>query len=321
MNAQSANAGGTICVLGGTGFLGSQVVAHLAAAGHRLRLPTRDPARARHLTVLPNARLLWADVHDPDTLARLVAGCDRVINLVGILNEAGYDGSGFRHAHAELTAKLVRACETAGVPKLVQVSALNANVNGPSHYLRSKGQAEAAIASAQSLRWTILQPSVIFGPGDSFLNRFAGLLGQLPLALPLACPNARFAPVHRDDVVAAVALAVRDGATDGRTYELCGPEIYTLRELVQMIAAATGRRRWVVGLPDWVARLQARIMERLPGKIFTLDNYRSLGVPSVCRSNGCAELGIVPRSLQLNLTACLGLRPPPADNSPPAPAH
>jgi len=207
MNAQSANAGGTICVLGGTGFLGSQVVAHLAAAGHRLRLPTRDPARARHLTVLPNARLLWADVHDPDTLARLVAGCDRVINLVGILNEAGYDGSGFRHAHAELTAKLVRACETAGVPKLVQVSALNANVNGPSHYLRSKGQAEAAIASAQSLRWTILQPSVIFGPGDSFLNRFAGLLGQLPLALPLACPNARFAPVHRDDVVAAVALA------------------------------------------------------------------------------------------------------------------
>lgn len=321
MTAPSPTAGGTLCVLGGTGFVGSRVVARLAAVGYRLRLPTRDPIRARHLAVLPNARLLRADVHDPGTLARLVAGCDGVVNLVGILNEAGFDGSGFQHAHAELAAKLVRACDTAGVPKLVQVSALHANVNGPSHYLRSKGQAEASITSAQSLRWTILQPSVIFGPGDSFLNRFAGLLGQLPLALPLACPGSRFAPVHIDDVVNAVAKALCDGATDGRTYELCGPEIYTLRELVQMIATATGKRRWIIGLPDWAARLQARVMERLPGKIFTMDNYRSLGVPSVCRTNGCTELGITPRSLQLNLAASLGLSPPSEHNSPPALAN
>ncbi len=118
-----------------------------------------------------------------------------------------------------------------------------------------------------------------------------------------------------------MARSLRDGATDGRTYELCGPEIYTLRELVQMIAAATGRRRWIIGLPDWAARLQARIMERLPGKIFTMDNYRSLGVPSLCRSDGCAELGIAPRSLQVNLAASLGLSPPSAHNSPPAPAN
>lgn len=320
MTASSPTAGGTLCVLGGTGFVGARVVAHLAAAGYRLRLPTRNPVNARHLTVLPNARLLRADVHDPDTLARLVAGCDGVVNLVGILNEAGDDGSGFRHAHAELAAKLVRACEAADVPKLVQISALHADVNGPSHYLRSKGLAEASITSAQSLRWTILQPSVIYGPGDSFLNRFAGLLGQLPLALPLACPGSRFAPVHIDDVVAAVERALHDGTTDARTYELCGPEIYTLRELVQMIAVATGRRRWIIGLPDWAARLQARVMERLPGKMFTMDNYRSLGVPSVCRSNGCAELGIAPRSLRLNLAASLGVSPP-AENTPGALAN
>lgn len=321
MTASSPRTGGTLCVLGGTGFVGSRVVAHLAARGYQLRLPTRDPVRARHLAILPSARLVRADVHNPDTLARLLNRCDAVVNLVGILNEAGYDGSGFQHAHAELTAKLVRACEAAGVPKLVQVSALQADVNGPSHYLRSKGEAEASITGAQTLRWTILQPSVIYGPGDAFLNRFAALLGQLPLALPLACPNARFAPVHVDDVVTAVARSLRDGATDGRTYELCGPEIYTLRELVQMIAAATGRRRWIIGLPDWAARLQARIMERLPGKIFTMDNYRSLGVPSLCRSDGCAELGIAPRSLQVNLAASLGLSPPSAHNSPPAPAN
>lgn len=296
-----------LCLLGGTGFVGSRVAAHLAAQGWSLRLPTRDPVRARHLMVLPNARLISADVHDPDTLVRLVTGCDAVVNLVGILNETGFDGSGFQRAHAELTEKIVLACETAGVPKLVQISALQADVNGPSYYLRSKGAAEAAIAKSSALRWTILQPSVIFGPGDSFLNRFADLLAQLPVAMPLARSGARFAPVHIDDVVAAVDICIADPATDGRTFELCGAEIYTLRELVQMIATATHRRRWIIGLPDWAARLQARIMERLPGKIFTMDNYRSLGVPSVCRSNGCDELGLQPRSLQLNLQATLGL--------------
>jgi NADH dehydrogenase len=305
--AKPAKASGTLCILGGTGFVGSRVSAHLAGVGWSLRLPTRDPVRARHLRVLPNARLVSADVHDADVLARLMADCDAVINLVGILNEPGFDGSGFRRAHTELTEKALAACEHAGVGKFVQVSALQASVDGPSHYLRSKGAAERAIAATTSLRWTILQPSVIFGPGDSFLNRFADLLGQVPLAMPLACPAARFAPIHVDDVVAAVARVLADPATDGRTYELCGPEVYTLRELVRMIATATGRRRWIIGLPDWAARLQARVMERLPGKLFTMDNYRSLGVPSVCRSDGCAELGMTPRSLQLSLQSSLGL--------------
>lgn len=302
---------GRVCVLGGSGFVGTRLSAHLAAKGYALRLPTRDGVRARHLKVLPNARVLPADVHDPDTLLRLVAGCDRVVNLVGILNEAGHDGRGFRRAHAELAEQLVIACETAGVPKLVQISALNAHVDGPSHYLRSKGQAEAAIANASTLYWTILQPSVIFGPGDSFVNRFADLLRRLPVALPLACPGSRFSPVHVDDVVTAVDRAIEDDSTNGRSYELCGPEVYTLRELVRLVALATGQRRWIVNLPDWAARLQARIMERLPGRIFTMDNYRSLGVPGVCRQNGCEALGISPRSLQLNLAATLGLPPRP----------
>jgi len=309
----------TVCVLGGTGFVGSRVAAHLAAAGYELRLPTRHPERARHLKVLPNARLLRADVHDPATLAQLLHGCDAVVNLVGILNEKGFDGQGFMHAHAELARKLVTACEAADVDKLVQISGLKADAKlGPSHYLRSKGVAEQHIAAAERLRWTILQPSVIFGPGDSFLNRFADLLGLMPLAMPLACPDARFAPVHVDDVALAVAKALEDPLTDGRTLEICGPEAYSLRELVQMISQATGKKRLIIGLPDSLARLQARILERLPGKLFTMDNYRSLSVPSICRSNGCAELGIRPRSLELNLAASLGLPPGSSRNSPAA---
>jgi NADH dehydrogenase len=311
----------TLCVLGGTGFVGSRVAAHLAAAGYQLRLPTRHPERARHLKVLPDARLLSADVHDPATLAQLLNGCDAAVNLVGILNESGFDGQGFMHAHAELARKLVTACEAAKVDKLVQISGLKADAKqGPSHYLRSKGVAEQHIADAEKLRWTILQPSVIFGPGDSFLNRFADLLGLMPLAMPLACPDARFAPVHVDDVALAVAKALDDPATDGRTFEICGPEAYSLRELVQMISEVTGKKRLIIGLPDSLARLQARILERLPGKLFTLDNYRSLSVPSICRSNGCAELGIRPRSLELNLAACLGLPPASSRNYPAVPA-
>lgn len=294
MTARSA------CVLGGTGFVGTQLVSALARAGWQLTVPSRNPAAAGHLAMIPSLRLLPADVHDPAALAALCAGQSAVVNLVGILNERGRDGRGFQRAHAELARKLVAACRRQRVGRLLQVSALGADADrGPSHYLQSKGRAERIIReeSGPDLRWTIFRPSVIFGPGDDFVNRFARLLRAIPLAMPLARPGARFAPVWVGDVVTAILLALADERTAGETYELCGPEVLTLREIVVMVRDRLRLRRAVVGMPDFAARLQAALFDFVPGKPFSTDNYRSLTLDSVCQVNGLARLGIRPQPL------------------------
>jgi NADH dehydrogenase len=292
-------------VIGGSGFVGSRLVARLADAGIDVLVPTRDPWRARHLTVQPRVRVVRANVHDPASLDGALSGCASVVNLVGILNEKGRDGSGFSQAHAGLVGKLIAACGRSGISRLVQVSALNAGAPAAtSHYLRSKGEAEVLIRQSQ-LRWTILQPSVIFGPGDSFLNRFATLTARVPLAFPLAMPAARFAPVHVDDVAAAIRRVLENDATAGRTYQVCGPEVLTLAEIVSLVLQAGNRRRRVIGLPRWLSRLQAAVMDFVPGKPFSTDNYRSLLLDSVCAEPGLAMLGIQPRTLSGSLRDCL----------------
>ncbi len=299
----------SVCVLGGSGFVGTRLCAALAREGWRITVPTRNPAAARHLGMIPSLSLVGADIHDPDQLARV---CDRqqaVINLVGILNESGRDGSGFRLAHADLAAKLVGVCRRLCVDRLLQLSALNADADhGPSHYLRSKGMAERIIReqSGPDLRFTIFQPSVIFGPGDSFVNRFAALLRMIPVALPLARPGARFAPVWVEDVVAALLRALADAATAGETYQLCGPDQHTLRQIVCLVRDELGLSRAVIGLPDWASRLQAAVCDFVPGKPFSTDNYRSLTVDSVCSVNGLARLGIRPQALSAMLPKYLG---------------
>ncbi|MSQ91434.1 MAG: complex I NDUFA9 subunit family protein [Gammaproteobacteria bacterium] len=299
----------SICVLGGSGFIGTQLCAALAREGWRITVPTRNPARAQHLSVIPSLRLIGADVRDPRQLAIL---CDRqqaVINLVGILNEKGRDGSGFARVHTDLARKLVDACRSQRVGRLLQMSALNADADrGASHYLKSKGAAERIIReeSGPDLRWTIFQPSVIFGPGDDFVNRFAGLLRMIPGGLPLARPGARFAPVWVEDVVAAFLRALVDDATAGESYQLCGPDRFTLREIVCLVRDELGLRRAIAGLPDWSSRLQAAICDFVPGKPFSSDNYRSLTVDSVCTVNGLARLGIHPQSLTAILPRYLG---------------
>lgn len=296
----------TVGLVGGTGFVGSRLAARLAAVGRNVVVVTRDPRRARDLQVLPTLRVATAEARDPPALAAALRGCDAVVNLAGILNERGRDGSGFRAAHADVARALVQACAAAGVGKLVQVSALAADArSGPSHYLRSKGEAEDAIRAAAALRWSILRPSVIFGPGDSFTNRFATLLARLPLVFPLAMPDARFAPVHLDDVVAAALRCLDDPATDGQVFELCGAEVHTLRGIVQAIAREAGLRRVVVGLPRWASRLQAGVMDFVPGKPFSTDNYLSLTVDSVCTRDGMAALGIRPRGFGTALAGAL----------------
>jgi NADH dehydrogenase len=290
----------SICVLGGSGFVGTHLVAALAREGWRITVPTRDPARARHLAPIPALRLIAADIHDPAALVSLCAGQQAVVNLVGILNERGRNGSGFERVHSGLVRKLIEACGRQHVDRLIHLSALNADAeNGSSHYLRSKGRGERILRaeSGPDLRWTIFQPSVIFGPRDDFLNRFARLLRAIPLGLPLARPGARFAPVWIGDVVAAILRSIADDATAGECYELCGPERFTLREIVCRVRDELGLARAVLGIPDFAARLQGAICDFVPGKPFSTDNYRSLLVDSVCKVNGLARLGIQPQPL------------------------
>ena len=291
----------SVCVLGGTGFVGRQITSQLVQSGYAVRVPTRNRGRARELLVLPGVEVVAADVHDETVLPRLLAGTDAAINLVGILNEKGHDGSGFRKVHVELVEKLVRACHESRVPHLLQMSALKANAeSGPSHYLRSKGAGERTLKNlaGDELRYTIFQPSVIFGPEDSFINRFAGLLRICPI-LPLARPKARFAPVSVADVASAFCAALENHSAYDRTFQLYGPEDYSLREIVVEIARILNLKRLIVGLPDSLSRIQAWFLDYvIPGKLFTLDNYRSMAVASVGTENGLAALGITATSMR-----------------------
>ncbi|MGH8260935.1 MAG: complex I NDUFA9 subunit family protein [Steroidobacteraceae bacterium] len=295
-----------VCVLGGTGFVGSEIVARLADAGHWVRVPTRAASHGQHLAVLPTVQLVVADPAGTGALAGLLAGMDAVINLIGILNESR--GARFRDVHAGLAARLIEEARAARVPRLLHMSAAGADAErAPSRYLRSKGKAQALVrAAAPSLDVTIFRPSVIFGPGDSLTERFVRLLQLGGGLLPLARPRARFAPVYVGDVARAFVQALGDRATVGRTYELCGPDVLTLEQIVRETAAAAATRCRIVPLPDFLARIEALVLGRMPGKPFTLDNFRSLTIDSLCREDGLAHLGIEPQRMAAVLPTYLG---------------
>jgi uncharacterized protein YbjT (DUF2867 family) len=285
----------TACVLGGTGFVGTEIVTRLAKDGHWIWVPTRSSTGNEQLRVLETVRPIRANIHDPRVLARLFRDVDVVINLIGILNEHGR--TTFQSVHVDLAEKVVAAARTAGVKRLLHMSSLAADATAaPSRYLRSKGEAEARVR-ASSAAWTIFRPSVIFGAGDSLTNRFAGLLRLSGGFLPLARASARFAPVSVHDVAESFRHALSDGATIGQTYELCGPEVMTLKQIVRMTAQIAGIRSWILPLPDFVSWMQAAVMNLIPGKPFSLDNFRSLTVDSVCSESGCARLGIEPQPM------------------------
>jgi len=288
----------SICILGGTGFVGTRLVSRLIRAGHRVTVLTRSREAHKHLLVLPGLSLLNCDVYDAGVLSEHFRGQDVVINLVGILNERWFGGDGFRRAHTELTRGVLQACRSAGVARLLQLSSLKADVAAPSYYLRTKGEAEKLIREqTEGPDWTVFKPSVIFGPGDSFLNRFAGLLASLPLVFPLVKPNARFQPVFVDDVIEAIVRSLHAGISSRQSYELGGPEQYTLRQIVELVARLTGHRRWIIGLPDFIAQAQAFFLNFVPGRPFSSDNYKSLCVDSVCTSPGFQQLGITPQAM------------------------
>lgn len=282
-----------LVVLGGSGFVGSHLLPRLVKDGHRILLLSRNRERRRAMAVLPGVRIRSVDVYDANALRRQFEGADAVINLVGILNAFGEQT--FHHAHVELTQRVLGACQAAGVSRLHHMSALKAG-QGLSQYLKSKGEAEALIRHS-SLDWTLYQPSVMFGAGGGLVDRFAALLRQMP-ALPLARASSRIAPTWVGDVVEAMARCIGDDTLGvDRSFELYGPDVLTLGEIVRLIRATLELRTPIIPLPDSLGRLQAQVAQLLPGKPFSLDNFRSLRTDSVGKVDGYAALGITPQPL------------------------
>lgn len=281
-----------LCVLGGGGFIGQHLVSLLVARGYRVRVPARRREDAKALLVLPGVEVIETDIHDETCLRELLSGVDAAINLVGILHETARGDAdsprarrgSFRQAHVELPRKVVAACRECGVPRLLHMSALGADIASASAYQRSKAEGEAVVlgAAQAGLAVTVFRPSVVFGPGDSFLALFADLLKLAPV-VPLAGAHARFQPVYVGDVARAFADALERPETFGQAYNLCGPRVYSLAELVRLTAQTLGMTRLVLPLGDGASYLFARVMELKPGaKIMTRDNYHAMRTDNVC---------------------------------------
>ncbi|WP_409268743.1 complex I NDUFA9 subunit family protein [Massilia sp. BHUDP2] len=277
-----------VVVIGGTGFIGGHLLARLAADGVGTLVPARHYETAKQLTTLPYLDLEVADIHDDATLRRLLAGHDAVINLVGVLHGGHGDPYGpvFRQLHVELPRRIVRACAELGVPRYLHMSVLGASHTGgmympSSMYQRSKADGELAARSEPNVSATIFRPSIVFGPGDHFLTVFAKLQRRFPV-LPLACAQSRLQPVYVEDMAAAFAVALREPRTRGAVIELGGPQVYTLAELAHLAGRYAGHERQVLALPDWAARLEARLFELLPGEpMISRDKLDSMKVDNV----------------------------------------
>jgi NADH dehydrogenase len=279
-----------ILVLGGGGFVGRHLVSALSARGVRVTVPSRRRERAKHLLLLPTVDVVECDVNQRDALSALVAGRDAVVNLVGVLH------GGVERAHVELPQAVLAACRERGVRRVLHMSALGASLEAPSEYLRTKGAGEREVLAAQDLDVSVFRPSVIFGPEDNFLNMFVRLAKLSPV-LPLPSPQARFQPVYVRDVARVMIDALPESKSFGQAFDLCGPKVYTMRELVETVCRLTGRRRLVLGLPDSLSILQALLLELAPGEpLMTRDNLRSMKVPSVCDCS--LPFGIVPQELE-----------------------
>lgn len=288
-------------VLGGTGFIGSHLLAALAPSGCKVTVLSRNREQRRAINVLPNVRTVSTDVYDRAELERHLAGHDAVINLVGILNQTS--GATFTHAHVDLTATVIAACRQVGIRRFHQMSSLNAGERA-SKYLKTRGEADAQVRNS-GLDWTIYRPSVVYGAGDGLVFRFLKLLQTTPV-LPLARPHAKFAPVWVGDVASAIARCLVDRASIGKVFELYGPDVLELVAIVRAIRDTAGLKRVVLPLPAPLGHVQALAAELIPGKPFSRDNFASLSLDSVGDQEGLAKLGISPRRFRAMLPDLLG---------------
>ena len=295
----------TVAVIGGSGFVGRHLLVRLVNAGLQVTALARSSTAESGLRKLAGVRVVRVKLESDEALSACLAGQAVVINLVGILHESREID--FDAVHVAFPRRLAQLCQAAGVTQYLHMSALNADAaKGSSRYLKSRGEGEDAVHHAcGGVTVTSFRPSIIFGPGDNFFGVFDRLLDWM-LVFPVVCPQTRFAPVCVDDVVEAFYQVLERGADfNGQRLNLCGPQIYTFKELVQFVARVTGRRRLVLGMPDSLSRLQALVMERLPGKLFTRDNYRSMQMDSVCGGDDFAALGITPKALEDVMTPLL----------------
>ena len=293
-----------ILILGGTGFVGRHLCEKLAEGEYRTTVLTRRRASAKHLQMLPMVDVMERSPYDVATLTSLVAEHDVVVNLIAILHGSE---AAFNKAHVQLPQTLVQACTAAGKRRIIHISSLGADVNAPSMYQRSKARGEAVLFSS-GLDISVLRPSVIFGAEDKFLNTFASLQKLFPF-IPLAGSTARFQPVWVEDVARGLVKCIEDKSTIGQIYEACGPEVFTLKQLVQLAGQYSGHDKPVIGLPDALARIQATLMELAPGEpIMSRDNLDAMKVDNISGGKlpSLQALGITPSAMSAIVPFYLG---------------
>ncbi len=292
-----------IAVLGGTGFVGSALVHRLSNAGYIVNVITRRRENAKHLILLPNLQVTEFDIFGTVPLNEAVKGSDAVINLVGILHES--KTLSFNDVHAEFPRRLAEACKSLSIKRLIHLSALKADPEAPSAYLRSKYAGENALGGfSDQLNVTILRPSVIFGRGDGFLNLFAKLIKLLPVVF-LAMPHSKFQPIYVEDIANVILLSIDNVDTFGQSYDLGGPKVYSLIELVNLTAKTLHVKRTVIGLNGQLSYLQALFLEMLPVKLMTRDNINSMKVDSVTNKEFPLIFEFQPTSLESTMSEFL----------------
>ncbi|OAM52337.1 epimerase [Methylovorus sp. MM2] len=285
-----------VCVLGGSGFLGSAIVHKLSAAGYDIKVLTRRREASKHLILLPYVQVVECDIFNDAALTQQLSGSDAVINLIGLLQES--DKVSFETAHIELPRRVAVICSKLGIKRLLHTSALPASQDASSAYLRTKAAGEAAVlAFASDINVTIFRPSLIFGRGDSFIGMFAKLIKVLPVIM-LIKPDAKFQPIWVEDVAQAFVNSLGNIETYGQRYDLGGPRVYSLREIVEFVIFVMGKKRKVIGLNDKLSYYQAYAMEKLPIKLLTRDNLHSLEVDSVCDGAISPTLDVQPAALE-----------------------
>jgi uncharacterized protein YbjT (DUF2867 family) len=286
-----------ILLIGGNGFVGRVIAAQLQLAGYSVLIPTGHLAAARELRMLPKVHVEDADIHDFDELQSLCGRIDKngaVINLVGVLHDkpAQPYGKVFKAAHVDLPKNIITAMQLHGLKRYLHMSALGADSNGPSMYQRSKGDGEAAV-KASNLDWTIFRPSVIFGAQDQFINLFSKLTKLFP-AMPLANHQAQFQPVSVDDVASAFVKSLSMPQTIHQSYDLVGPTVYTMKEIVEFAARRAKTSCAIIPVPAFVGYLQALAFEFLPGPtLMSRDNIASMQLPNTLPASGVDALTAV----------------------------
>ncbi|MYD77659.1 MAG: complex I NDUFA9 subunit family protein [Gammaproteobacteria bacterium] len=275
-------------LFGGAGFIGSHLINALSRGGWTMTVVTKHPHRHRSLLVIPSLKMVETGDLSSDYIGSLISESDTVVNLIGILNQSRIDT--FAEIHASLPGRIAEACLQRKARRLVNISALGSDVNAPSQYLKSRAQGEQAVQSVieKGLECTIIRPSIVFGPGDSFSRMFHQMLSMSPVLFPLILPKVRVQPVYVGDVVRCIAHAIDVKFTDQGKFDVAGPEIFTLREFVSLVDRFGGMSHKIVGLSPGLSKLLASFAQFAPGKPLTPDNLRSLQA-SVAIGEGMPE--------------------------------